>query len=504
MKEKVAIQVENIGKSFGGVQALDNVSLSIYKGEVHAIIGENGAGKSTLMGILAGELQPDSGKLYLNGELQSIANPIAARELRIGLVHQNPALCPNLNVTQNVFLGKEAYSKLKTLNWRMMHDETEKLIGEVGLELDPRTQVVQLSIAQQQMVGIAKVLNEQAEIVLMDEPNSALSPDETENLFKIVRGLRSRKITVVYVSHRLEEVFSIANRVSVLRDGKYVGTLSIEEATIEQIIKMMVGRVVTYRGVGQETAHKADKVDRESLAPLLEVQNLTTKGKLDDISFKLYPGEILGLAGLQGAGRTELAHCLFGLDKVDKGKIIVNGREIKLTDPGVAIKEGIALITEDRLETGLFGPMDIKDNISMVKVRDLDFAGFIQRKEVVRTASRFAKLLDIRMKSLFQNIFKLSGGNQQKVIVARWLACGPKILIADEPTRGIDVGAKEEIYGVIQRLKAEDMGILLISSELPELIRETDRVLVMSRGRFTGELIGQGITQENIMKCAVI
>ncbi len=491
---ELLIEYAGISKAFPGVQALDNVSFSVRRGEVHALVGENGAGKTTLINITAGALQPDGGRILWVGQEVNIPDPRVAQTLGITTVYQELNLCPNLTVAGNVFLGREIKRANRTLDWRRMNAETARLIDMLDVSVDPQTSVADLKVSEQQLTEIAKALGRKSNLLIMDEPTSALTEHETTTLFETIRRLKSQGVTVLYVSHRLEEIFRIADRVSVLRDGKYIGTLNVAESTIDQIIHMMVGKELG------ELSHGPCEIKEER--PLLEVEGLSSGGRFQDVNFRVNCGEIISFFGLQGAGASEVARSIFGLEPIDHGRVLVDGRQARITSPADAVKHGLGFVPSDRRGEGLVPLMDLKSNIAMVNLDAVSRFGFVNRRKFQETAQRYKDKLDIMSSGLDQQVSKLSGGNQQKVILARWLAAKPRLLIMDQPTRGIDVGAKAEIYGILNELASEGLGIMMISSELPEVLRMSDRIIVMFEGRITGRFNREEVSAEQVMACA--
>lgn len=489
------VELVEICKAFPGVQALDRVSFGIRRGEVHALVGENGAGKTTLINILSGALVPDSGYILWRGEKVAFPDPRAAQRMGISTVYQELNLCPNLTVAGNVFLGRELVRPNGTLDWARMNVETAKLMATLEVDIDPQTLVSGLKVSQQQLTEIAKALGRRSELLIMDEPTSALTERETMTLFKTIRLLREQGVTVLYVSHRLEEIFRIADRVSVLRDGKYVGTLNVAESTVEQIIRMMVGRELS------EIVHRVGK-QREVEQPILEVEGLTCQGKFYNVSFRVHKGEILGFFGLQGAGTSEVARAIFGLQRFDDGHLRLDGNVIKIGSPADAIKYGFGFVPSDRRAEGLVSLMDVQSNIALVKLDEVSRFGFIDRYKLRQIAQKYSDNLRIVAPGLDQLVSKLSGGNQQKVILARWLAAKPRLLILEEPTRGIDVGAKAEIHKILNEMAGEGIGIVMVSSELPEILRMSDRIVVMYQGHITGRFERGEADAEKVMSCA--
>ena len=491
------IELHRISKRFPGVQALDDISLKIYPGEVHAVVGENGAGKSTLMNILAGELQPDAGHIVFRGEKRAIPNPFVSQQMGISVVYQELALCPNLSIAENVSLSRVAAARgLSFLNRREFNTRAREALASLGLEKVNLGQPVgQLTVAQQQLVEIAKAISGQARLLILDEPNSALTQDETTHLFTVLRRLRATGVGIVYVSHRLEEVLSLADRITVLRDGKLIETMPAAGATIDGLITRMVGREI------DSLYHRTTAA---SMRPELvfEVKNLSSGAALQAVSFGIHAGEIVGVAGLPDAGKDELVACCFGL-RPHIGEILVKGRPIALRSPGVAIANGLAFVPADRRTSGALLVMSVQDNVSASNLEAVSTAGFLNRAAMRAVGQEYVDKLDVRIASLGQQMATLSCGNEQKVIVGRGMATRPSVLILHEPTRGIDVGAKAEIYGILQDLAREGVGLLVVSSELPELIGQCDRILVLYAGRITGEFTRAGASEEAILACAM-
>ena len=486
-----ALQMKSITKTYPGVRALDNVDFDVTRGEVHALVGENGAGKSTLMKILAGAEPMDSGEILIDGKPVHITSPQRAMEFGISIIYQEFNLVPYLNAAENIFLGREPRGVLPGfVNFPVMYREAQKVTENLGVRLNVRLPVNRLSVAQQQMVEIAKATSRSATIIAMDEPSATLTEHELQSLFELIRSLKQQGVSIVYISHRLEEIFQIADRVTVLRDGRLVETKPVSETDRDDIIRMMVGR---------ELKEKIPKQAAEIGQPALTVNDLTRRGVLEDINFTVSQGEVLGIAGLVGAGRTELARAIFGADPFDAGEIRLNGRPVDIRSPRDAIRMGIGLVTEDRKALGLILGMVVRENISLANLDELTRLGFVNRSEEKRVASRFIEDLMIKTPSVEQQVQNLSGGNQQKVVLAKWLFTQSKVLIFDEPTRGIDVGSKVEIYQLMNRLAANGVAIIMISSELPEILGMSDRILVMHEGRIAGELSREEATQEKIM-----
>jgi ribose transport system ATP-binding protein len=487
------LSMEHVNKSFPGVQALNDVALQVAKGEVHALVGENGAGKSTLMKILTGALPKDSGTIRLEGREVSIQTPGDALALGISMIHQELNLVPYLDVGENIYLGREPVGPLGRIHWRRLYADAEAQLQDMRMNLDPHALVGELSIAQQQMVEIGKALSRHAQLIIMDEPTSSLTERETDQLFEMIRSLKSQGVTIVYISHRLEEIFEIADRVTVLRDGKTVGTYPVKQVTPASLVEKMIGRDVQEM-FAKEPAPRQNTV--------LEVKHLESADFLRDITFKLDRGEILGLAGLVGSGRTTLARTLFGAEPTQGGEIWIEGRQVRINSPQAAIRQRIGLVPEDRKDQALFLNMAVSENIVMSDLPHLSRFGLLEPGRIREVARTYVDRLGIRTPSLHQRTRNLSGGNQQKIAIARWLTLNPRILILDEPTRGIDVGAKAEVHALMSRLAKEGMGILMISSELPEILGVSDRILVMREGHLVAEFERGEATQEKIMLAA--
>ncbi len=489
------ISVQKLCKSFPGVRALHDVEFELNEGEVHAVMGENGAGKSTLMKILAGVYVRDSGEIVFKGQPINLNSPRDAQAAGIGIIHQELQLMNDLTVAQNIFIGREprrAFGLL--LDENALNRKTRELLAHMSLTLDPRTIVGTLTVAKQQMVEIAKALSYDSRVLIMDEPTAALNNAEIAELFKMIRELKSRGVGIVYISHKMDELKQIADRVTVLRDGEYVATVDAAATPIERIIGLMVGRTISDARI--EGARAAGEI-------ALEVRNLNCGPLVRDVSFTLRKGEILGFAGLMGAGRTEVARAVFGADAPQSGEVIVAGRKVSIRAPRQAVANGIGYLSEDRKRFGLAVGMNVESNIVMSNLEKFLSLSFFLRKQAIRkTAERYIRMLNIRTPSSTQEVRLLSGGNQQKIVVAKWLSRDCDILFFDEPTRGIDVGAKAEIYKLLRSLADEGKAIVMISSELPEILRMSDRIVVMCEGRITGELSPGEATQERIMQLA--
>ncbi len=488
------LEMRGIDKSFPGVHALDNVSFTLRKGEVHALVGENGAGKSTLMKILTGVYSKDSGDILLHGQPVDLRSPAVAQGYGIAIIPQELSLVPQLSAAENMYMGRLAKDRLGLVDWAAQNREAAQVFETLDLKFSPTRIVGDLPVAEQQMVAIAKALCMNAELLIMDEPTSSITERESEHLFETILRLKKRGVSVIYISHRLEEIFRIADAVTVLRDGKVVSTLPVSEAGVDKIITMMVGR---------DVAELFPKTAASIGQPLLEVRHLSREGVLHDVSFALHSGEILGLAGLVGAGRSELARLIYGIDRRDSGEILVDGKPVTIRSAKDAIALGIGFAPEERRKQGLVLGMSVGQNTTLAVLPHLTRMGVIDLKQERTIAQTYRDKLAIRSASLAQRVLNLSGGNQQKVVIAKWLATKLRVLILDEPTRGIDVGAKAEIRRLMCELAAQGTGILLISSELPEVMEMSDRVLVICEGRMTGEFVRGAYTPEDVMRCAL-
>jgi ribose transport system ATP-binding protein len=494
------LEVQDVSKAFPGVQALSEVSFRVYEGEVVALVGENGAGKSTLMKILSGAYKMDTGEIYIGGAPAVPDDPRHAQDLGIAIIYQEFNLTPNQSVATNIFLAREPSpdTLLGRVGWvdrRRMNREAQHWLDQVGATFAPTRLVDTLSVAQRQMVEIAKALAVEARIIIMDEPTSALGKDEVEKLFQVVRSLRERGLGVIFITHRLEEVFTVADRVAVLRDGKHVGGMPIQEASADDIIALMVGRPIDQFFEKSLSGESAGDV-------VLEVRDLSRKGVIEDISFTLKRGEILGVAGLVGSGRTETARAIFGADPIDTGEIFIDGKRARINKPLAAVNAGLALVPENRQLQGLSLMHSVEQNVIMPNLDDLSAGAFVRQRHAREVVQSFVTRLNIRTPSLMQKAMYLSGGNQQKTVLAKWLASDPKVLIMDEPTRGIDVGAKAEVYALMDQLAGAGIGIIMISSELPEILQMSDRIMVMHEGRVAAILDRDEADQEIIMTYA--
>lgn len=491
----VLIAMRDIDKRFPGVHALKSVRLDLRAGEVHALMGENGAGKSTLMKVLSGVYQSDGGQIEMDGKPVTFANPKEAQDAGICIIHQELSLMNDLTAAQNIFIGREPRSGFGRLNERKLNSDAAAIFARMNLELDPKTPVEHLTIAKQQMIEVAKALSFDSKVLVMDEPTAALNDAEIAELFAIVRALKANGVGIIYISHKMDELNQIADRVTVMRDGATIDTVNVADTSVDQIISMMVGR-----SLDQEALDLPSIKD----APVaLEVTGLTRGAEIRDVSFSVRKGEILGMAGLMGAGRTEVARAIFGADVKDAGTIRLHGQEIMIGNPADAVAAGIGYLSEDRKHFGLATSMDVRANVVMTYLSKFtNSAGVLNEASMRATAKDYIKQLDIRTPSDTQEVRLLSGGNQQKIVIAKWLLRECEVLIFDEPTRGIDVGAKAEIYKLLAELAQSGKAIIVISSELPEVLRLSHRVAVMCEGHLTGILERSDATQENIMQLA--
>ena len=491
--EQYIVEFEHLSKEFPGVKALDDVSFNLKSGEVMALLGENGAGKSTLVKILSGVYTKDSGTFRLFGQEIDNLTPKKAQEMGIAIIHQELNMCSHLTVAENIFLGREKVH-MGVLSDKEMNAEAAEILKRLNIDLAPETIVGSLPVSKQQMVEIAKALSTNAKILIMDEPTSALTAKEIEDLFAIIKSLKQQGYGIIYISHRLEELEEITDRVTILRDGKFVTSMNFADTTLPEIISHMVGRKIE---------DKFPRVQCERGKKILEVRNLNAGKLVRDISFDLYEGEIVGFAGLMGAGRTELVRALFGADPIDSGEIILDGKPIQIKSPLDAINAGIASAPEDRKKEGLCTKLSVRENIALPNLDALcNKLGVVNRKKEQEMTEATAKKLRIRMPHAEVNAGSLSGGNQQKIVVGKWLARDSRLVIFDEPTRGIDVAAKVEIYNLMNELKQQGIGVMFVSSEMPEVLGISDRILVMCDGRITGELDIAEATQDKIMEYA--
>ncbi|WP_239619078.1 sugar ABC transporter ATP-binding protein [Cohnella mopanensis] len=497
MNKPYLLQTDRISKSFPGVKALDGLNLQVRKGEVHAIAGENGAGKSTLMNILSGVYPPDDGSMRFDGQQVVFKNPRQAQEAGIVMIHQELSLATNVSVMENIYIGRLMTNNMGFIRHKEMKRACQKLLDKIKIEgIEPETMIEDLSISQMQMVEIAKALSLEAKLLIMDEPTASLTKKETDLLLNIINDLRDQGVSILYISHRMDEIFAIADEVTILRDGKYIKTLPVQETSPGEVISLMVGRDFSKVFQREYGSNLSDA------QPILQVEGLCSGTKVNNVDLKIYPGEIVALTGLVGAGRTELVQSLFGVDKRTAGRVLFEGQEVQIRSPMEAIDLGIALLPEGRKIQGIFAEMTVRENISMAGLRKFVRYFLVSRRKEAQAAEDYVKQLGIRTTDIEKEIRFLSGGNQQKAIFARWLLTKPKLLILDEPTHGVDVGAKSEIYEIIDQLVQENVAIVLISSELPEVLTLADRILVMRNGEIVTELAHHEADQEKIMKFA--
>lgn len=491
------LEMRDITKEFPGVKALKGVQLEVKAGEVHALMGENGAGKSTLMKCIIGIHPQTSGQIIFDGkDVGKIRSTKGALAMGISMVHQELSPVEHRNVMENLWLGREPKNALGLIDHKKMYKMSKELLAQVGLtDLDPRTLMRELTVAKMQMIEIAKAVSHNCKLLILDEPTSALTNREVDELFEIVKKMKESGIGIVYITHKMDELYRIADRITVYRDGQYIGTENVANITMDKVISMMVGR---------DIKDMYPKVPCEIGEVKLEVKGLTHPGLFENVSFTARKGEILGMAGLVGAGRTEVAETIFGMHSYTAGKILIDGKEVHIKSPKQAIKSGISLLTEDRRGNGILSVQSVKDNIAVANLEAFKTkSGLLSMRNLDNVAQSYVDTLEIKTPSLTQKIENLSGGNQQKVLIARWLFTNPDILFVDEPTRGIDVGAKAEIYKLLTKLAGEGKTIIMISSELPEILGMSDRVVVMHEGRVTGILDNDGLTQEEVMKYAI-
>ena len=487
------LDMKQIIKSFNGVEVLHGIDFSLRAGTVHALMGENGAGKSTLMKVLAGVHKCDDGEIWLKGKKTEIQSPRHAQELGIAMIHQELSPVPEMTVAENIFLGREPRKGL-FVDYKKMYADTEKLLGEMKVRVSPRAKIGRLKVADQQLIEISKAISLNADIIVMDEPTSAITDQEVEILFKTIADLKKKGTGIIYISHKMDEIFRIADDITVLRDGTYVNSWEAKDIDNNTLIKNMVGR---------ELNEIFPKIKVPAKDVVMEVRHFTKENQFEDISFLVREGEILGIAGLIGAGRTELMNAIFGLEKPDSGEVFFEGRKVEIRRPSDAIRHGIAYVTEDRKNEGLVLEMGVGQNITIASMKTLSSGMFIKRQEEKKTIDDQIRALRIKVHPPRQLVGKLSGGNQQKVVLAKWMMKNPKLLILDEPTRGIDIGAKSEIYKLMGEFVEKGNSIIMISSEMPEAMGMSDRILVLSNGRLSGELSREEFAQEDIMKMAV-
>lgn len=490
------LEVRDVSKIFPGVRALDQVSLRIRKGEIHALVGENGAGKSTLMKILNGNYKKDAGSIYIDGKEAEIRCPDDARSFGISIIFQELNLVPHLSIAENIFMGRLRHEGKKLIDWKQVYQRAGALMERIGYPIDTRTAVEKLSVAQKQMVEIAKAISySNTKLILMDEPSATLTNRECEKLFEVIRSLKEQGISVIYISHKLEEIAELCEWVTILRDGKIIDTGAVSDFTKDDMISKMIGREIS----DKFPARSSKPGDKE----ILRVEGLSRHGVISDISFSLREGEVLGFAGLVGAGRTEIARAVIGMDYTDIGEIYVGGKRVRIRNPKDALRSGIAYLSEDRKQEGLVLKAPVKWNISMANMSRILSAGMVNEKKDEAIADEMIDKILIKTPSREQYAMNLSGGNQQKIVVAKWLNTDAKIFIFDEPTRGIDVGAKYEIYVLINELVREGKSVILISSELPEVLEMCDRVLVINKGKLAAELTGENMNAQSVMGYAI-
>lgn len=493
--DQLILQMRKITKTFPGITALNNVDFNLMKGEVHALVGENGAGKSTLIKILSGAIPKTSGDIFIDGERVEITNPLQAQSLGIAVIYQELMLAPALSVAENILLGRFP------LRWRFFIDRNKlfararQITTMLGLHIDLNLPLQLLTIAQQQMIEVAKALSLNAQIIVMDEPSAVLTPYELEKLFCVISQLKEKGVSFIYISHRLEEIFRIADRVTILRDGEAQGICFISDVTRAQIINMMVGREI-------KSSNQVEHIDQLTGKVVLEVKDLRSEYLPAPINLKLYKSEILGIAGLVGAGRSQLVRAIFGSDRKISGQIFIENKYVTINSPVDAVRQGLGLVPEDRKSQGLLSEMSVAENMTITNLKKITLGWLIKKKKETETANSLVKQLKIRLNSIQQNINSLSGGNQQKVILARWLDSNANIVIFDEPTRGIDVAAKSQIHQLMREMIRQGASIIMISSELPEILEMSDRIIVMHEGRITGELIREEATEEKIISLA--
>ncbi len=489
-----SLDLKNIRKEFPGVLALDNVSLKAEAGKVHALMGENGAGKSTLIKILAGAYTKDEGKILFNGEEKNITSPHDSLNLGIKVVYQEISLIPEFTVGENIFLERFPINKFGIINWKNLYEECDTLLKNIGFELDVRDKVANLSISEQQIVEIARAIFQNASVVVMDEPTSSLTPKEIEKLFEVIDKLKKNNIAIIYITHKIDEIFKIADNVTVLRDGKFISHRNISDISEENLIQDMVGRKVD---------QKFERLTESFSETQMSVSNLSTKTKLNNISFKLHKGEILGFFGLMGAGRTELAKAIFGYDKILSGEINIEGHIYKKFNTQTMVENGLGYVTEDRKGEGIVKDMNLRENMTLPSMNLFESLFTINKNKEKKIANDYIKKFDVKTPSSERLITLLSGGNQQKILLSRWLLRNLKIIILDEPTRGVDIGAKTEILNLINDLAKDGLSVILMTSEMNDLLALSDRIIVMANGKISKEFIRNEATQEDIFKAAV-
>jgi inositol transport system ATP-binding protein len=493
MNEQYLLEMEGICKAFAGVQALKDAQLRVRRGTVHALMGENGAGKSTLMKILVGIYKPDSGKILFKGKPLQLRDINDGLKSGISMIHQELTSIPNMTVAENIFLGREPVKKSGWIDFKKMNRDCEELFAKLNISLQPSSKIKNLSVANRQLMEIAKAISYNADLIIMDEPTSAITEREVDHLFQIIDSLTANGVSIIYITHKMSEVFAISDDITVFRDGQFVESRPAKELTNAKLIQLMVGREISQTSYRQET-------DIQQV--VLSVQNLSSPGKFKNVSFELRKGEVLGFAGLMGSGRTEVMEALFGIRPAASGEISINGKPVKIKKPADAIRNGIGMLTEDRKETGCFLPLSVQDNMITVGMDKFTSFGILNSRHSARECEEKRKSLSVKTPNLGQIINNLSGGNQQKVLLARWLLNEPDILILDEPTRGIDIGSKFEIYMLINELTSKGKAVIVVSSELPEVMGISDRIITMSAGEVAGELEGKNASQEKIMEYA--
>lgn len=495
MSEKYILELKNITKKFPGVKALDDVNFQLKAGEIHALMGENGAGKSTFIKVITGVHQPNEGEIYLNGKKIEIKDPNDSKDLGIAAIYQHTTSYPHLSVTENIFMGHEKIdSKTKRIIWEDMHQAAAKHLQELGADFDPRRRMSTLSVAQQQIVEIAKAISTKAEIIIMDEPTASLTKTESEDLYRITEKLQKIGTSIIFISHRFEDMYRLADRVTVLRDSKYIGTWGVNEVSNKDLIKAMVGR---------EINQLFPKIEKEIGKEVMRVESLSRKGFFKDISFSLNEGEILAVTGLVGAGRTEVCEALFGISEYDSGDIYFEDKKVIIQEVKDAMDLGIGYLPEDRQEQGLILDWELDKNISLSSLDKISKRGWIDRQKEKNMAKRLAEKVNVKARSIFDLASQLSGGNQQKIVVAKLLTSDLKVIILDEPTKGVDVGAKSAIFEIMSNLAAQGYAIIMVSSEMPEVLGMGDRILVMRNGEITAEMDVEKADQEKILEAAM-
>lgn len=495
MQEQYAVEMLNINKAFGGIQALKEVSFKVKKGEVHALVGENGAGKSTLMKILSGAYKKDSGEIIVNGKPANINNSYEGKRAGIRIIYQEFVLASDLTVAENIFMGEDISGKKPIVHWAHLYEKAGNLLKSLGFDINPREKVKNLSVAYQQMTEIAKALNQDAKVLILDEPTAVLGLQEAEKLFEVITNLKNNGVSIIYISHRLEEIFKISDSITILKDGAAMGTFETSKTDMNEVITKMIGRKM-----GEMFPERRNKIGK----PVLEIKNIVREGVVKDVSFNVCAGEILGIAGLVGAGKTETMRLIFGADKKSSGDIFLNGEKLRINNPRQAVKIGISYVPENRKEHGVLLKMSARVNITMPDLKQYSgVLGIINNKRESEKVWKMIRKLEIKIQSPDTLVEDLSGGNQQKVSLSKWISLNSKVIILDEPTRGVDVGAKVEIYNIIQNLARTGIPVIFISSEMVEIIGMSDRVLVMHEGIISGELDKGDISEKNIMKLAV-